>query len=640
MCGICGKLYFEPEHPVTKHELLQMSQTLAHRGPDGEGTWQAGPVGLAHRRLAIIDLRAIAAQPMSNGDGSVWITFNGEIYNFQALRADLAGRGHHFRTQSDTEVILHAYEEYGRRCLEHLDGMFAFAIWDARTQTLLLARDRLGKKPLFYAVGRDRLLFASEIKALLVDRTLPVTPDPIALEHFLTLHYIPAPLTAFQGIRKLPAAHWLEVRHGQVKLGRYWQLRYTPKRQLSAPDAVAELRWRLAEAVQRRLVSDVPLGAFLSGGVDSSAVVAAMAQSSTAPVKTFAVGFEQSAFDERHFARMVAERYGTEHTEIIVKAPVADILPRLIWHYDEPFGDASAIPSYAIAALTRQHVTVVLNGDGGDENFAGYDRYRSQHLLSYGDALPRSFWQAAAALTSYIPQTWQRRPPLKQLAKAVDFLVQRPELRYMRWFDLLTVAERRHLYTDAFSATLPGSAPEDLFIDTFAHSEAEDVIDAALSVDVQLYLVDDLLVKMDRATMAHSLEARSPFLDHHLMEFVASLPPSFKVAGREKKPLLKAAMRGILPDAILDRPKMGFSAPMTHWFRDELREMAHDVLLSPSARQRGYFRPGAVERLLQEHATAQQDHAAVLWDVLVLELWHRTFVDHEGLVSQSRETGV
>lgn len=631
MCGICGKLYFHPERAVTEHELLQMSQTLAHRGPDGEGVWHAGQVGLAQRRLAIIDLRAVAAQPMRNGDGSVWITFNGEIYNFRELRAELEGRGHQFRTNSDTEVILHAYEEYGRHCLERLDGMFAFALWDVRTQTLLLARDRLGKKPLFYTVGREGVAFASEIKALLVDRTLPVAPDPIALDHFLALHYIPAPRTAFQGIHKLPAAHWLEVRHGRVTMGRYWHLRYTPKRRLTLQDAVAEFRWRFAEAVQRRLISDVPLGAFLSGGIDSSAVVAAMAQASTTPVKTFAVGFEHSAFDERHFARTVAERYHTDHTELIVKAPVTDILPRLIWHYDEPFGDASAIPSYAIAALTRQHVTVVLNGDGGDENFAGYDRYRNHRLLSYGDRVPRGVWHTASSFAHALPHAWQQRPPLKQLTKACDFLLQRPEHRYMRWFDCLATAERQALYTDAFGATVAASAPEELFVEAFAHSEADDVTDAALAADVQLYLVDDLLVKMDRATMAHGLEGRSPFLDHHLMEFVASLPAAFKLAGREHKLLLKAAMRGVLPGVILDRPKMGFSAPMTQWFRDELREMTHDVLLSPTAKQRGYFRPQAVEQLLREHTTVQRDHAPVLWDLLVLELWHRTFLAPQAL---------
>lgn len=638
MCGICGKLYFETERAVTRQELSHMARTMTHRGPDGEGVWVSGPVGLAHRRLAIIDLRDVAAQPMSNADGSVWITFNGEIYNFKALRSDLEARGYHFRTDSDTEVIIHAYTEYGRACLEHLRGMFALAIWDATTQTLFLARDRVGKKPLFYYLGPDRFLFASEIKALLVDRSVPLQPMLPALDSFLALQYVPAPSTAFQGIYKLPAAHWLEVKNGRVTMGRYWQLRYTPKQRITEQDAIAELRWRLAEAVQVRLVSDVPLGAFLSGGIDSSAVVSYMAQAMATPVRTFVAGFEQSAFDERHFARMVAERYGTDHTELIVKAPVADILPRLIWHYDEPFGDASAVPSYAIAALTRQHVTVVLNGDGGDENFAGYDRYLAQRLTRYGDTIPRGAWRTLAALTQRLPQTCQHRQPLRTLAKAADFLSQTPERRYSRWFGLFTPEERRNLYTDTLRAELGEHDPEALFVEAFKHSDATDWTDASLAADVALYLTDDLLVKMDRATMAHSLEGRSPFLDHSLMEFVASLPAHFKLAGRQKKYLLKAALRGVLPDAVLDRPKMGFSAPTAHWFRDELHDMTHDVLLSTTARQRGYFRPQAVAQLLQEHCSGQQDHAAGLWNLLVLELWHRTFLDADGAVRIERAT--
>jgi asparagine synthase (glutamine-hydrolysing) len=638
MCGICGKIYFDPERLVTQQEVLQMSHTLAHRGPDGEGVWANGNVGLAHRRLAIIDLRAIAAQPMSNADGSVWITFNGEIYNFRELRADLEARGYRFRTQSDTEVIIHAYEAYGRGCLERLRGMFAFAIWDARTRVLLLARDRVGKKPLFYWVGRDCLLFASEIKALLADRAVPLAPDPIAVDHFLALHYVPAPHTAFQGIYKLPAAHWLEVRHGQIETGRYWKLRYTPKQHLTEQDAMAELRWRLAEAVRLRLVSDVPLGAFLSGGIDSSAVVAYMAQEAASPVRTFAVGFEENAFDERPFARMVAERYGTEHTEMVVKAPVTDILPRLVWHYDEPFGDSSAVPSYAIAALTRQYVTVVLNGDGGDENFAGYDRYFMHRMLCHGDKVPRQVWRTVAALTRRLPVAWHHHVLYKRLARAVELLAQVPERRYVRWFGLCTPEERHHLYTAAFRATVGGSDPEALFVEVFGQSDAEEWTDAALAADVQLYLADDLLVKMDRATMAHSLEARSPFLDHSLMEFVASLPAHFKLAGRNKKYLLKAALRGVLPDVVLDRPKMGFSAPIAHWFCDELREMAYDVLLSPTALQRGYFRKQAMAQLLDEHCAGRQDHAETLWQLLVLELWHRTFIDAGGLVWPDRAT--
>jgi asparagine synthase (glutamine-hydrolysing) len=630
MCGICGKVFFDAGRSVTEPELRLMASTLSHRGPDGEGVWVDGNVGLAHRRLAIIDLRAVAGQPMSNEDGTVWITFNGEIYNFQELRADLEARGHSFRTNSDTEVIVHAYEEYGRECLQRLRGMFAFAIWDARRRTLFLARDRVGKKPLFYSIDHDRFVFGSEIKAILADRSVPIEPDPIAIDHYLALQYIPSPLTAFQGVRKLPAAHWLELREGKIEIGRYWKLRYMPKRNITLSEAIAELQWQIAEAVRLRLVSDVPLGAFLSGGIDSSAVVASMAQAMDSPVRTFCVGFEEAAFDERPFARMVAGRYGTDHTELVVKASVIDILPRLIWHYDEPFGDSSAVPSYAIAELTRQHVTVVLNGDGGDENFAGYDRYVVNRRAHRGDLVPLWARRKIAGMIRHLPADWRRRQPLLKFETVAEAMARQPERRYARWISHFAVEERQRLYTDAFSAVVAGSDPEGLFVETYGQSDALDWTDATLDVDVNLYLTDDLLVKMDRATMAHSLEARSPFLDHVLMEFVASLPPAFKLSGSQKKRLLKATLRGLLPDIVLDRPKMGFSVPLAGWFREELREMAYDILLSPRAVQRGYFQPKVVARLLDEHCRRQEDHAEDLWDLLVLELWHRTFIDGEG----------
>jgi asparagine synthase (glutamine-hydrolysing) len=629
MCGICGKVYFDSQRTVTREELQRMSNTLEHRGPDGEGIWANGHAGLAHRRLAIIDLRAVAGQPMSNEDGSIWLTFNGEIYNFRELRAELAARGHVFQTTSDTEVIVHAYEEYGRECLSRFRGMFAFALWDTRTRTLFLARDRVGKKPLYYYRGHDCFVFGSEIKALLVDPAVPRESDPVALDHYLALQYIPAPLTAFRGIRKLPAAHWLELHDGHVEVGRYWQLRYTPKRTISMRNAMAELQWHLAEAVRLRLVSDVPLGAFLSGGVDSSAVVAHMARALDGPVRTFAVGFAEAAFDERPFARMVAERYETVHTELVVDAPVADILPRLVWHYDEPLGDASAVPSYAIAALTRQHVTVVLNGDGGDENFAGYDRYITDRLLRRGDIIPPSVHRAYAALLQRLPEAWRQRQPLRKLAKIAAVMAQPPARRYAYLGGHFTPEERQHLYTDTFRAIVADADPEEVFVEVFAQSDAKDWTDAALNADVNLYLTDDLLVKMDRATMAHSLEARSPFLDHVLMEYVASLPPSFKLSGFQKKRVLKASLRDLVPDTVLDRPKMGFCAPITAWFRNDLREMAYDILLAPRAVQRGYFRPQALATLLDTHCRGEGNHAEYLWDLLVLELWHQTFIDGE-----------
>jgi asparagine synthase (glutamine-hydrolysing) len=563
---------------------------------------------------------------MSNEDGSVWITFNGEIYNFGELRRELELRGHTFRSRSDTEVIIHAYEEYGRECVEKLRGMFAFAIWDSRTRTLFLARDRIGKKPLFYYLGADRFLFASEIKALLTDTAVPRQPDPIAIDHFLALGYVPGPRSAFLGIQKLPPAHWLEVSDGRVEVGRYWKLRYKPKRKISMRDAIAELNWRLAEAVRLRLVSDVPLGAFLSGGVDSSAVVVHMAEAMDHPVRTFSVGFGSQAFDERRFARQVAERYGTDHTELMVEAPVQDIVSRLVWHYDEPFGDSSAVPSYAISELTRGHVTVVLNGDGADETFAGYDWYKMDLLIQRGETIPLAVRRRFSDLLQLIPSNWRDKGALWKLARLAEVLALPPARRYVQWIEHLGPKARRRMYTPAFQEMIQESDPDGLFAFLFTQSKAEDWLDIILDADVNLYLADDLLVKMDRATMSHSLEARSPFLDHVLMEFVASLPVGFKQAWGQKKRILKASLRGRIPDALLDRPKMGFSVPIDKWFHEDLREMAHDVLLSTRALQRGYFNRDVVVKLLDEHA-AHGGHGARLWDLLMLELWHQTFID-------------
>jgi asparagine synthase (glutamine-hydrolysing) len=627
MCGICGKLYFDEERAVASDELRGMSGTLAHRGPDGEGVWTGDNVGLAHRRLAIIDLRPEAGQPMCNEDGTVWITFNGEIYNFQELRADLQARGHVFRTNSDTEAIIHAYEQYGRECLDRLRGMFAFAIWDRRCKTLFLARDRVGKKPLFYLTDGRQFVFASEIKAILADSSVEAEPNPTAIDYYLAMGYVPSPLSAFRGVQKLPAAHWLEIKDGRIDIRRYWRLQYAPKRKISFRDAVAELQFKLAEAVRLRLMSDVPLGAFLSGGVDSSAVVAYMARAMNLPVRTFSVGFEEASFDERPFARMVAERYSTNHTELVVKAPVADILPRVVWQYDEPFADPSAVPSYAIAQLTRRYVTVVLNGDGGDESFAGYNRYLIDRLFRRGDFLPSQIRRGIAAAMMSLPRTSQGHGFLCKLAKIAELIALEPERRYARWFGQFTPYERQSVYTEEFKCAVNGSIAEDLFVDIFAESNAANGVDADLGADVNLYLPDDLLVKMDRASMAHSVEARSPLLDHVFMEFVATLPPEMKLSGKRTKHIFKQSLRGALPDVVLDRPKMGFGAPISSWFRNELREMTEDLLMSPRARQRGYFRADVVEQMWDEHTSRLADHSDKLWDLLVLELWHRIFVD-------------
>jgi|RhiMethySRZTD1v2_1073278.scaffolds.fasta_scaffold202783_2 asparagine synthase (glutamine-hydrolyzing) len=629
MCGIAGKLYLDTDRYVAEHEVRRMADIMIHRGPDGGGVWVEENVGLAHRRLAIIDLRPDASQPMCNEDGSIWITFNGEIYNFRELRNDLEARGHTFKTNSDTETIIHAFEEYGRDCVARLRGMFAFAIWNTRTRSLFLARDRLGKKPLFYARSCDRFVFASEIKAILADESIPIEVDPVALDHYLALGYIPAPLSAFRGIQKLPPAHWLEFSEGKLQIGRYWKLRYEPKQNLRLGDAIAELRSNLAEAVRLRLVSDVPLGVFLSGGIDSSAIVAFMARAMDTPVQTFSVGFENEGFDERPFARMVAERYGAQHTELLVNPKAIEILPKIVWHYDEPFGDPSAVPSYAISELTRQYVKVVLNGDGGDENFAGYNRYVKNRRARRGDIIPLALRQNLAGKLQCLPEGWRQRQPLRKLATVAQAMAQEPERRYSRWFGQFGRDERQALYTEEFRHVIGCCDPERLFVNAFAETDAEDWTDATLYTDINLYLPEDLLVKMDRASMAHSVEARSPFLDHVFMEFAATLPVGFKLAGGEKKRILRTALRGIVPDAILDRPKKGFDPPIAQWLRTDLREMTHDILLAPRSLQRGYFNHERLQTLLVEHDTAQEDHSLHLWELLMLELWHRAFVDRE-----------
>lgn len=627
MCGIVGKINFERDCPVTPEEIARMAVVLAHRGPDGQGLWIDGNVGLGHRRLSIIDLSSAATQPMCNEDSSVWITFNGEIYNFSELRVELERQGHIFRSYSDTEVIVHAYEQYGRECLGKFRGMFAFAIWDAKTRTLFCARDRVGKKPFYYFFDDERFMFASEIKALLTDYSVSRQIDPIAIDHFLALGYIPGPNTGFNTIKKLPPAHWLELKNGKVTIQRYWKLRYGPKQKIALKDAVVELNERLSEAVRLRLVSDVPLGVFLSGGVDSSAVVVQMAGAMDRPVRTFSVGFGFEKFDERPFARKIAEQYGTDHTELVLEAPLKDIVSRIAWHYDEPFGDSSALPSYAISEVTRRYVTVVLNGDGADEIFAGYDWYKMDRFIQRGQAIPLAARRRFAELMQIIPSNWRSNGLLWKMARLAQVLGLPPSRRFLQWVEHFAPETRQQMYAVGFAMSVQESDPDKLFVSLFDESEAADWLDTVLDTDVNLYLVDDLLVKMDRATMSHSLEARSPFLDHVLMEFVARLPVTFKQQWGGKKRILKSCLRGRVPDAVLDRPKMGFSVPIAQWLRGELREMTYDVLLSGRSVERGYFRRDAVNTLLDEHSTGTANHAAKLWDLLMLELWHQTHID-------------
>ena len=627
MCGIAGRVNFVSGAPVNAALIRGMCDLLAHRGPDGEGAYIDGPVGLGHRRLAIIDLSPAAHQPMGNGNGTVWIVFNGEIYNFRELRLGLEATGHHFRSQSDTEVILRLYEEEGVKCLDRLRGMFAFAIWDARERMLFIARDRLGKKPLYYLLDGDGIAFASEPKAFLADPGFNARPNLEAIYHYLTYQYVPSPLTAFRDVQKLPPAHYLLVKNGEVSTERYWKLQYGQKRQLTEDAACEELLARLREAVKLRLISDVPLGAFLSGGIDSGTIVALMAEHGSLPVKTFSIGFEEKAYDELPYARLVARRYGTDHQEFVVRPQATEIFPKLVWHYSEPFADSSAIPTYYLAQLTRQHVTVALNGDAGDENFAGYDRYLANVLAARCERMPHVLRRCLAAVGRAVPAPAFSSRIVSRGKRFLEALAEPRERRYARWMSHFSPSLKAEICTEEFQRAAGGKDSAELLLDAYRASDAPDFIDATLDVDVNTYLPEDLLVKVDVATMAHGLEGRSPMLDHLFMEFCASLPSHMKLRGRVKKYIFKRAVRGLLPRQIIDRPKMGFGVPLDHWFRYDLREMARDLLLSPRAAGRGYFRKEVVHRLLDEHIRGVRHWHYQLWNLLMLELWHTTFID-------------
>ncbi len=627
MCGISGKLYFDRSRIVDPVLLHRMNQVLAHRGPDDAGVFHDGAIGLAHRRLSIIDLSPAGHQPMANAAGTLWITYNGEIYNFQELRSELERNGVVFCSRTDTEVILALYERDGVDCLQRLRGMFAFAIWDGRDRSLFIARDRLGKKPLHYYCDSEKFLFASEPKAILQDGEVPAEADLLSIHHYLTFGYVPSPQSAFKGFQKLPPAHYLLVRSGRVQVERYWRLRYVPKLHASERDLCEELLERLREAVRIRMISDVPIGAFLSGGIDSSTVVALMSEVSHRPVKTFSIGFEEQAYNELPFARMVAERYGTDHHEFIVKPDALAILPELVWHHNEPYADSSAIPTYYLAKMTREHVAVALNGDAGDENFAGYDRYLAARLAARYDRLPRVLWKSLERIVGALPEAGSVRGLYRRGKRFLAAASKPPRQRYAQWICAFPAAWKDLLYTPTFREMTASSGSDALILAAYESSGAPDFVDATLSVDATLYLPDDLLVKVDIASMAHSLEARSPMVDHPFMEFSASIPSDLKLRGRVKKYIFKQAVKALLPAAVLDRPKMGFSVPLDRWFREDLRDMAYDVLLSRRSRERGLFREDVVRSLLDDHVSGRASSSFQIWTLLFLELWFQRFID-------------
>jgi asparagine synthase (glutamine-hydrolysing) len=626
MCGICGKINFNSK-PIDEGLIRLMSGVLSHRGPNDEGAYIDGNIGLGHRRLSIIDLSEAARQPMHNEDKSIWIVFNGEIYNFRELRKDLEARGHRFISKSDTEVIIHLYEERGIDCVKDLRGMFAFAVWDKNRQRLFLARDRAGKKPLHYALRSDSLIFASEIKSILKDPTVSLQVDRNALDLYLAYQYVPAARTIFSGIRKLPPAHILVCEGGRTRIEPYWRLLYGNKIKMGEAECAKRLMDLLTEATQMRLISDVPLGAFLSGGIDSSAVVAIMSRLSAQPVKTFSIGFNEQSFNELKFSRIIAKLFHTDHHEYMVKPDLIDILPKLIWHFNEPFGDPSAIPTYYLSKMARNEVTVALSGDGGDESFGGYQRYAANRLFNLYCLIPHNLRRIIALALRVLPESTRKKDFVKRLKRftaATDFS---RELRYAYLVSLFDSGLRDRLYTQDFKTRLNGMEAGDYICDAYSHADTGDFLDSTLHVDVLTYLPNDLLVKVDIASMANSLEVRSPFLDHKLMEFAASIPSNLKLKGMTCKYILKEALAKVIPPKILQRQKCGFGVPIGSWLRGELKDYACEILLSNTCLRRGYFRDTALKGMLDEHISGRIDHGHRLFSLINLELWHRIFID-------------
>ena len=621
MCGIAGIVSVSrPDAGLVR----EMCDQMAHRGPDGSGFHDDDHAALGMRRLAIIDV-AGSQQPVYNENHTVAAVFNGEIYNFPDLREELLRRGHRLTTSGDSECLVHLYEDYGDDLVHRLRGMFAFAIWDAAKRRLLIARDRVGKKPLYWRADGTSLAFGSELKSLVADPAVARRIDPVALHHYLTYQYVPAPWSIYQGIGKLPPGHLLSWQDGAARVSRYWRLDSTEVPIPSVPEAAERLRDLLLDATRVRMLSERPLGAFLSGGIDSSAVVAAMARQASGRVKTFSIGFEDGQFDERAPARRLAEYYGTDHHEFVVTPAALDVLPTLVRHFGEPFADASAIPSFYVARMSSQHVTVVLTGDGGDESFGGYRRYL---LMARTGRLPVPEFAepGLGRLGSSLAARSESGSLFRSAGRLLEMLGEPVPHRYARLMSYFTPPQKLALYSDALREQLAGVDSYELLYHAFDESRARTDLGRIMDVDVNTYLPGDLLAKVDITTMACSLEARSPFLDHHLMEWAARLPTRLKVRSGTTKFLLKKAMAPWLPADLIARGKQGFGVPLASWLRTDLRELSRDVLTDATARSRGLFRPEAISRLLAEHEQGH-DHSPRIWALIQFELWHRTFID-------------
>jgi asparagine synthase (glutamine-hydrolysing) len=636
MCGIAGRFNYDARQPIDPALPHAMTRVMTHRGPDAGGAYLGEGVALGHRRLSIIDL-STGDQPLANEDGTIWTVFNGEIYNFAEVRRKLESHGHVFRTNTDTEVIVHGYEQWGPDAVTRFRGMFAIALWDAPKRRLLLVRDRLGVKPLYYAPLASALVFGSEIKALLQDPDVPRGWSAEALDAYLALQYVPCPQTIYDGIFKLPPAHYLIAERGAVTITRYWDLAFDGTGDASREgEYLDRLESLLFEAVKLRMISDVPLGAFLSGGIDSSLVVAAMAQASRTSgsgVVTMSVGFAEQAFNELEYARTVASHLKTEAHETIVNPDITDLLPTLAWHFDEPFADSSAVPTYYVSKAAREHVTVALSGDGGDELWAGYARHRVEHSeLVARRWLGSSGTRVAGWLGTQLPLTLRGARSLRHLALA-------PADAYARKhaYGLFDDDVRAGLYAGDFALAVRDADPYASLRRAYDNCASPDPLDRALYVDVNTYLVDDILTKVDRMSMAVSLEARDPLLDHRLLEFAATVPTSLKLKNGRSKYLLRRLLERHVPASIVDRPKQGFAVPVGDWLRGPLSHMATDLLQDGRLRERGIFDAAAIRTLWTEHQSRERDHGHRLWSLMMLELWFRQFVDGASQPERSRE---
>lgn len=629
MCGICGVYAYDQRLEINPSILKQMCDTIIHRGPDDDGYYHNGSVSLGSRRLSIIDLQ-YGRQPMTNEDQSIWLVYNGEIYNYPDLRARLIAKGHTIRTQSDTEVIIHAYEEYGEACASEFNGMFAFALWDENKQQLLIARDRLGIKPLFYTNQGGRFIFGSELKALLAAPGIELELNPAAVDQFLTLEYIPAPHTIYKNIYKLLPAHYMTVKNGHIRMASYWEI---PQEPICQPEEVCVeiVRDLLQEAVRMQMISDVPVGAFLSGGIDSSAVVALMAQASNEQIRTFAIGFEDNSYNEIDYARRIAAKFHTSHHEEIIQPDMIQLIDQLIAQFDEPFADSSIFPTYLVSKMASQQVKVVLSGDGGDEVFGGYDTYLAHRLEHYYYRfIPRTLrMQTFPAIMDRIPPRPSKKGWINKAKRMVEGGSYAPTLRHARWMVFMTDTFRDHLYRPDFGHAINGSSTVQAFYEqVFEQAHKLDFIAQSQFADIKTYMVDDILVKVDRMSMATSLEVRVPLLDHRLIEFALNLPDPMRIRFRRTKVIFRKAMQHILPPEIIEKHKQGFSVPIKHWLRGPLKPMMTDLLSPETIRSRGIFNPHTVSQWVSEHLNGAVNHSHRLWALMILELWRQKIYDH------------